>query len=66
MPDASSLTGGFYLGQRVRTIKGDRLKGPSGGTIVGWGMWRGWPTAKVRKADGVVRPFLIKNLVEWD
>lgn len=52
------------IGDYVWSKKGCRVKGPSGGRIVGWTQWRGYSAARVRKADKSVVTFLEKNLTK--
>lgn len=50
------------IGDKVRTTRGCRISGPSTGNIVGWSKWKDYEAAQVRKPDGKIRQFLIKNL----
>ena len=54
----------FKIGDKVRTNKGCRINGPSSGVIVGWSKWKDYEAAQVKKENGVVRQFLLKNLVK--
>ena len=56
----------FKIGDKVRTLKGCRLNGTSSGVIVGWSKWKDYEAAQVKKTDGKIRQFLIKNLVKMD
>jgi hypothetical protein len=52
----------FSIGDYVWSSKGCRVNGPTGGRVIGFTEWSGYPAAKVRKADKSVRVFLTKNL----
>lgn len=53
----------FVLGDKVVTTKGSRMSSKKArGTIVGFGTWKEYPAAKVKKTTGTIRLFLIKNL----
>ncbi len=54
--------GYFKIGDKVMTTKGCRIKGPSGGTIIDFSMWRDFKSAKIRKEDGTIKIYLVKNL----
>lgn len=57
---------GICIGDMVRTRKGGRFKteGPFNGEVVGFGMWRGYIAANVKKEiTGKVVQCLVKNLV---
>lgn len=50
------------VGDYVWSSKGCRVNGPTGGRIIDFTYWSGYPAAKVRKSDKSVRVFLTKNL----
>jgi len=50
------------VGDYVWSNKGCRVNGPSGGRIIGYTQWRDFDAVKVRKANGNVATFLLKNL----
>ena len=57
----------FPVGSMVRTTKGCRFQGPSGGEVVKYGTWRDYIGVWVRKAGtDKVRMYLAKNLVRTD
>jgi hypothetical protein len=53
----------FKIGDTVYTKKGSRyISANYGGKIVGFGKWKNFKTAKIKKINGTVSSFLLKNL----
>jgi len=53
----------FQIGDQVITTKKNRVRGESiGGKIIGWGKWRHYTAAKVKRSDGSIKLYLLKNL----
>ena len=50
------------IGKYVWSNKGCRVAGPTGGRILEFTTFRGFDAARVKKADGTTRTFLVKNL----
>lgn len=50
------------VGDEVFTKKGCRMVGPTGGVIIGWSKWKDYDAAMVKKYDGRISQFLVKNL----
>ncbi len=56
--------GDFKIGDKVKTVKGCRIKGAFNGIVIGFGKWSNYDAVKVRKEiNNKIVMCLTKNLV---